>query len=80
MSIGPFAFAVWLGLKLWRGADAHLRLNMSLSIAFGAIGVCAAVAYFISRVYLLVEIVLVIPYVDPGVYVEPNFGSYWPHL
>jgi hypothetical protein len=80
MGIGPFAYIVWLGLKLWRGADAHLRLDQSMSIVFGVVGVIAFVAYIMSRVYLLVEIILVIPYSDPGVYREPDFSAYWPHF
>ncbi|KAL8685371.1 MAG: hypothetical protein Q9218_007803, partial [Villophora microphyllina] len=80
MTLGPFALAVWAGLKIWRGADAHLRLNQTMSIAFGAFGVVALLAYGMSRVYLLIEIFLVIPYMDPDVYKEPSFPSYWPHF
>ena len=80
MSLGPFALSVWAGLKTWRGADAHLRLNQTMSIAFGVFGVLALSTYIMSRVYLVVEIILVIPYMDPGVYQEPDFPTYWPHL
>jgi hypothetical protein len=80
MGLGPFALAVWAGLKAWRGADAHLRLNQTMSIAFGLFGVVALLAYIMSRVYLLVEIFLVIPYMDPRVYQEPDFSNYWPHF
>ena len=80
MALGPFALSVWTGLKTWRGADAHLRLNQTMSIAFGVFGVIALLAYVMSRAYLLVEIILVLPYMDPGVYQEPDFPSYWPHF
>lgn len=80
MALGPFALAVWGSLKMWRGADAHLRLNQTMSIAFGVFGIAALLAYTMSRVYLLVEIILVIPYMDRGVYQEPSFPSYWPHF
>ena len=80
MTLGPFALSVWAGLKMWRGAAAHMRLNHAMSISFGIFGVLALLAYIMSRAYLLVEIILVVPYMDPGVYQEPNFGTYWPHL
>lgn len=80
MALGPFALAVWGSLKMWRGADAHLRLNQTMSIAFGVFGIAALLAYTLSRVYLLVEIILVIPYMDPAVYQELSFPSYWPHF
>jgi hypothetical protein len=80
MGLGPFALSVWTSLKVWGGADAHLRLNQTMSIAFAVFGVVALLAYIMSRVYLLVEIILVIPYMDPGVYQEPNFSVYWPHF
>ena len=80
MALGPFALAVWGSLKMWRGADAHLRLNQTMSIAFGVFGVVALLAYIMSRIYLIVEIVIVIPFMDPGVYQEPSFPSYWPHF
>ncbi|KAJ4367805.1 hypothetical protein N0V86_009641 [Didymella sp. IMI 355093] len=80
ISIGPFAYAVWLGLKLWRGADAHLRLNQSLSIIFGVLGVTALIMYVFSRVYLIIEILLVVPFVDSRVYEEAELSAYWPHF
>ena len=80
MALGPFAMSVWIGLKSWGGADAHLRLNQTLSIAFAIFGVVALLAYIMSRVYLVVEVIIVIPYMDPGVYQEPDFPSYWPHF
>jgi hypothetical protein len=80
MGLGPFALSVWAGLKAWHGADAHLRLNQSMSMAFAVFGVIALLAYVMSRVYLLVETVLVIPYMDPGVFQEPAFSVYWPHI
>ena len=51
-----------------------------MSIAFRAFGVVALLAYIMSRIYLLVEIILVIPFMDPGVCQEPSFPSYWPHF
>jgi membrane protein implicated in regulation of membrane protease activity len=80
MALGPSALSVWAGLKARRGADAHLRLNQTVNIAFGKFGIVALLAYMMSRVYLLVEIILIIPYMDPGVYRVPSFPSYWPHL
>lgn len=81
-ALGPFALSVWAGLKTWRGADAHLRPNQTASIAFGVFGVVALPTYRMSRVYLqvVVEVVLVIPYMNPGVYREPSFSSYGPHF
>ena len=61
MALGPIALSVWAGLKAWRGAEAHLRLNQTMSIAFAIFAVVALLAYIFSRVYLLVEIILVIP-------------------
>lgn len=80
MGLGPFALSVWASLKAWRGPDAHLRLNQTMSIAFAIFGCVALLAYMMSRVYLLVEIIVAIPYVDPRIYQEPNFPSYWPHF
>jgi hypothetical protein len=51
-----------------------------MSIAFAVLGAVALLAYIMSRIYLLVEIILVIPYMDPGVYQEPRFSVYWPHI
>ena len=36
--------------------------------------------YFFSRVYLIVELFLNLPYVDPRVYETPNWSIYWPHI
>ena len=66
MALGPFALSLWAGLKTWRGINVHLRLNKTMSIAFSAFGVVAFLTYIMSRVYLLVEIILVIPYMDPS--------------
>lgn len=79
MVLGPFALAVWAGLKMC-GSDAHLRLNQTLSIGFSVLGIAVFLAYILSRVYLLVEIIQVVPYMDPRVYELPNFASYWPHF
>jgi len=73
MALGPFSLSVWAGLKTWRGADAHLRLNQTASIAFGVFRIVALLACMIPRVYLRVDIILFIPYMDPGVYWEPSF-------
>ena len=80
MGLGPFALAVWAGLKAWRGPDAHLRLNQTMSVAFAVSGFATLLAYIISRVYLLVETIAVIPYMDPVIYQEPKFPPYWPHF
>ncbi|KAK3377234.1 hypothetical protein B0T24DRAFT_592848 [Lasiosphaeria ovina] len=80
MTVGPVSLAVWAGLKAWRGADAHLRLNQAMSIGFGLFGALMFAAYLVSRVYLVVEIVIVIPYMDPGVFHTPDFSRYWPHF
>ena len=80
MGLGPFALAVWAGLKAWRGADAHLRLNQSMSIIFAVFGVVALLAYLMSRIFLLVKTILVIPSMDPGVFQKPDFSVYWPHI
>lgn len=69
MALGPFALSLWAGLKTWRGVDVHLRLNKTMSIAFDADEVVALLAYIMSRVYLLVEIIFVIPYMDPSSHV-----------
>ncbi len=80
IGLGPLAFSVWAGLKTWRGPDAHLRLNQAMSMTLGFFGVLASLAYAMSRVYLMVEVFLVIPYMDPGVYEVPNYAIYWPHF
>ena len=36
--------------------------------------------FVVSRVYLQVEVLRGIPYVDPGVYKVPRWSAYWPHL
>lgn len=80
MALGPMAFSVWASLKAWRGADAHLRLNNAISTVLGVFGILVALGYAMSRVYLIVEVFLVIPYMDTGVYEEPNYAIYWPHF
>lgn len=71
---------MWVGLKPWRSADAHLRLNQAMSIRSGAFEVVLFVAYMASRVYLIVEVVLVIPYLDPGVYKPLALSEYRPQF
>ena len=78
--LGPFAFTVWAGLKTWRGPDAHLNLSLPWSIFLGVITTISFIAYVISRVYLVVEVFAVIPYMDPGVYKMPEYSIYWPHV
>lgn len=80
MVLGPFAFSVWAGLKAWRGPDAHLHLNPTMSMILGILVVLVSLAYAMARVYLMVEIFFVIPYMDPGVYKMPNYAVYWPHF
>jgi hypothetical protein len=80
MELGPFSLAVWVSLETWEGPDAHLRLNQTLSLLFPTFGPIVLLAYILSRVYLTVEIFLVIPYIDPRVYQEPSFATYWPHF
>ena len=38
------------------------------------------VLYVLSRVYLVIEIFLSLPYVDTGVYQTPNWSVYFPHI
>ena len=45
MALGPFALSLWAGLKTWCGVDVHLRLNKTMSIAFGGDEVVALLAY-----------------------------------
>lgn len=80
MRLGPFALSLWAGLKAWRGADAHLQLNQTMSIGFAVFGVVAPLAYIMSRVYLLVEVILLAPYMDPRVYQQPQFSALWLHI
>lgn len=80
MGTVPFAFCVWFGLKKWKGGDAHLKLHPVLQVVFGVALFLTLLAYFMSRVYLLVEIVFVIPFMDLGVYQEPQFSAYWAHF
>ncbi|KAL6354465.1 hypothetical protein LRP88_11802 [Fusarium phalaenopsidis] len=76
LTVGPLGMVMWVGLRVWRGADAHLRLNRAMSVGFGAFGIVLFVAYMASRVYLIVEVVLVIPYLDPGVYKTLALSEY----
>lgn len=78
--LGPFAFIVWAGLKGWRGPDAHLNLSLGWSVAMGIVTSAAFLAYVLSRVYLVVEAFVVIPYMDPGVYEMPKYAVYFPHV
>ena len=56
---------------LYQGCAATLFLTP----LFGCI-----VLYIFSRVYLVVEVFLNLPYVDPGVYQTPSWSVYWPHI
>ena len=81
VGLGPLAFALWAIMKLVRGPDAHLNLNMAMS----AVGLClfvvpALLAYAAARIYLVVEVFYVLPYMDPGVYEMPRYSLYWPHF
>ena len=78
--LGPFAFIVWAGLKCWRGPDAHLNLSPAWSIILGVITAMGFLSYVISRLYLVIEVFAVIPYMDPGVYKMPEYSTYWPHV
>lgn len=69
------ALLFWL---LLHGVD--LRLNQTMSIAFGVFGIVALLAYMMSRAYLLTEIIFVIPYMDPVDCRVRSFLSYWPHF
>lgn len=80
MGLGPLAFSVWAGLKAWRGPDAHLHLSKAMNVILGVLGILVSLAYVMARVYLMVEIFLVIPYMDPRVYTVPNYAIYWPHF
>jgi hypothetical protein len=79
MELGLFSLAAWVSLETWGGgSDAHLRLNQTLPIVPDFWTHCTSC--ILSRVYLTVEIFLVIPYIDPRVYQEPSFATYWPHF
>ena len=80
VGLGPLAFCVWAGLKAWRGPGAHLTLSKITGSALGVAALLVSLAYAASRVYLVVEAVLVIPYLDPSVYQEPDYAVYWPHI
>ena len=45
-----------------------LHLGQAISISFAALGGLILLSYVILRVDLVVEVFVVIPYIDPGVY------------
>jgi hypothetical protein len=72
VAVGPVAFGIWVGLKLWGGPDAHLRFNMVTSTVLGGLGVLVLLAYFMARVYPVVVLFVVVPHMDPRVFIEPD--------
>ncbi|KAJ5774279.1 hypothetical protein N7457_009175 [Penicillium paradoxum] len=77
---GPLGFVIWAGLKVWRGPDAHLTLSLGWSVLLMIITALAFVAYATARMYLVVEVFVMIPYMDPAVYKLPEYAAYWPHF
>jgi hypothetical protein len=78
--LGPAAFVGWAGLRMWRGPDAHLRFGRAWSVVLGFVAGVAVVVYAVARVYLVVEVFVVLPYMDPEVYKLPEYAVYWPHV
>ena len=54
-------------------------LQLVIFVLFPA-GLAIIPLYVVSRVFLVVEIFLSLPYVDPGVYSTPNWSLYFPHI
>lgn len=58
--------------------------NFTLSIIVWfiveAIASALIVLYVVGRAFLVVEVFLNVPYVDPGVYQTLNWSIYWPHI
>ena len=64
-----------LGLKFIVSTINRIHMIAVIFIVFAV-----PLFYVLSRVYLVVEVFLNLPYVDPGVYQTPNWSIYWPHI
>ena len=52
-------------------------INVDLSHVVAAVMACL---YVFARVFLIVEVFLNVPYLDPGVYQMPDWSVYFPHI
>ena len=59
---------------------AFEALAVLWAIGAALITMAGVLFYFFCRVYLIVEVFLNLPYVDPRVYETPNWSVYWPHI
>ena len=64
----------------WRLTRVSTTLFLNSLKAFGTWFTFFCVFYIPCRVFLVVEPLLNVQYVDPGVYQTPNWSVYWPHL
>ena len=83
---GPFV-ATWPNLILlnnkWMpavGTGVRWQLYRIRHELISGIEVAALVLYVLSRIFLVLEVFLSLPYVDPGVYQTPNWSTYFPHI
>lgn len=77
--LGPCAFFAWAGLEAWRGHDAHLNLNLTWNIALSLITLMTCLTYAILRLYLVIEVFALIPYMKTDVYKMAQYAICWPH-
>ena len=82
---GPFV-AIWSNLTQlnynWASEEKSVRwqLHSIRHYVFVGIELPAHVLYVLSRIFLVVEVFLSLPYVDPGVFQTPNWSIYFPHI
>jgi len=63
------------GKALWWRALNDLGYVLSAPLVF-----CAAALYVLARIYLVVESFISLPYSVDGVYLQPQWSRYFPHI
>ena len=70
----------WLTRHLPKIVDIYDHFPTLIARSSRILRYSVGMGYILARLYLVVEIFLAIPYVDPRVYQSLKWSNYWPHI